>query len=133
MKLSKESRYAIIALDVLAKKPPGTIQEVAQIAEEARLPAPFLAKIFGKLTRGGLLQSHRGRQRGYSLSRPPGAISLKDVLEAVDGPDLFKRCVFWSETCSDDAPCPLHDSWKEIRPLIAGTMEHTTLEDVMPE
>lgn len=130
MRLSKESRYAIIGMEVLAGKPEGTILEVAQVAAEAGLPAPFLAKIFGKLTRHGILTSHRGKERGYALARPPREVKLRSVLEAVDGPDLFERCVFWTDTCDEVNPCPLHESWKSLRPLIAEAMSKTTLADL---
>ena len=130
MKLSRESRYAVIGLSVLAARPPGTVLEVSQVAEEAGLPAPFLAKIFGKLTRYGVLASHRGKTRGYSLAKPASELNIRQVLEAVDGPDLFDRCVFWTETCSDENPCPLHSSWKDIKPLIAQRMTEVTLDKV---
>lgn len=130
MKLSRESRYAIMALAVLSGKPPDTILEVSQIAAEADLPAPFLAKTFGKLTRHGILTSHRGKERGYSLSRSSESLHMKEILEAIDGPDIFERCVFWTETCDEKDPCPLHDSWRSLKPLIAEAMEATTLRDV---
>lgn len=130
MKLSKESRYAVIGLSALAAKPPGTVLEVSQVAEEAGLPAPFLAKIFGKLTRYGVLTSHRGKTRGYSLAKPSSELTVRQVLEAVDGPDLFDRCIFWTETCNDENPCPLHNSWKDIKPIIAQRMAQVTLDRI---
>jgi len=130
MKLSRESRYAVIGLSVLVVKPPGTVLEVSQVAEEAGLPAPFLAKIFGKMTRYGVLTSHRGKTRGYSLAKPPSELTVRQVLEAVDGPDLFERCIFWTETCNDENPCPLHNSWKDLKPLIAQRMTEVTLDKI---
>lgn len=130
MKLSTESRYAISGLSVLVDRPPGAIVELAQIAEEAGLPAPFLAKIFLKLTRRGILTSHRGRERGYSLAASPARLEMIDILEAVDGDDLFDRCVFWSATCDDGIHCPLHEAWAPVKAKIRSTMESTTLDDL---
>lgn len=130
MKLSTESRYAILALVVLAGKPADTVVEAGTVAEEAGVPAPFLSKTFAKLTRHGILSSHRGRVRGYSLARSSADISLREVLEAIDGPDLFQRCVFWTDTCDDEAPCPLHPAWKDLRPKITEAMGGTSLADV---
>lgn len=130
MKLSTESRYALLALGVLAAQPPGTVVEAAHAAEAAGVPAPFLAKTFAKLTRHGILLSHRGRVRGYELARPAPDLSLKEVLEAIDGPDLFERCVFWTDTCDETQPCPLHPAWKDLRPRITASMAETTLADV---
>lgn len=132
MKLSAESRYAVAALSYLASQPNGTIAEAATVAAETGLPAPFLAKIFPKLTRHGLVSSHRGRQRGYALASPPDSITLRAVLEAIEGPDLFARCVFWGEVCSDAEPCPLHKTWATLRPSIAGAMDELTIADVAP-
>lgn len=128
MKLSTESRYAINGLSVLARQPPGTVMQVSEIAREAELPAPFLAKILLKLTKYGVLTSHRGRLRGYSLAVAPGEIRVIDVLEAVDGPGVLERCVFWTESCDEHHPCPLHGAWAPIKAQIRDAMVRTTLD-----
>lgn len=133
MKLSTESRYAVLALTVLAREPSGTVIEAGAVAERADVPTAFLAKIFAKLTRHGILISHRGRVRGYELARPADELTLKALLEAIDGPDLFERCVFWTETCDADNPCPLHPAWQHLRPTITAAMEGTTLAQVSEE
>ena len=130
MKLSRETRHAIVGLTVLAAKPAGTVMEVAQVAEEADLPAAFLAKIFHKLTHHGILTSFRGRERGYALARLPDEIMIRQVLEAIDGHDLFDRCIFWTETCDARNPCPLHDTWMHLRAPIIASMSTTSLADV---
>ena len=129
MKLSTESRYAVVGLAFLASRP-GAILEVAQVAEGANLPAPFLAKIFGKLSHRGIIRSHRGKERGYSLARAAADISMKEILEAVDGADIFDRCIFWSDTCDGDDPCPLHDMWKPLKSQISERMATTSLAEV---
>lgn len=133
MKLSRESRYALVGLSVLASKPPGTVVQLALLAEEAELPAPFLAKIFQRLTRHGILSSFRGRQRGYALARPPGEITVREILEAVDGQDLFERCIFVTETCDACNPCPLHDTWTPLIASILDEMSKATLADLAVE
>lgn len=130
MKLSTESRYAVVGLSLLASRPDAVL-EVSQVAREAGLPAPFLAKTFGKLTHQGILRSHRGKERGYSLARAAADITMKEILEAVDGADLFDHCIFWTEACDEAEPCPLHDSWRSIKSQIAEKMATTSLADVM--
>lgn len=129
MKLSRESHYAIVGLSVLASQP-GVVMEVSHVAEMAGLPAPFLAKTFGKLTRQGILRSHRGKERGYSLARPASDLTLKEILEAVDGADLFERCIFWTDICDESNPCPLHGSWRTIKTQVAEAMTKTSLADL---
>jgi Rrf2 family protein len=106
------------------------IMQVAEISEQAHLPKAFLAKIFRKLTIYGLLKSYRGRDRGYCLSRPADEIKIKEIIEAIEGPDFFQRCIFWSGQCSEKSPCMLHDIWRKLRPQVAEKLELLTLRDV---
>lgn len=68
----------------------------------------------------------------YALARPAADISIREVLEAVDGPDLFHRCIFVSETYQAN-PCPLHDTWTPIMALTIDAMERATLADLATE
>lgn len=116
----------------MARQPPGTVMPLSDIAAAQGLPQSFLAKIFQKFVQHGIVRSYRGRQRGYALAKPPKEIRLKKVLEAVEGPDLFDRCIFWSNRCADQNPCLLHERWKQIKPQLMRMMERTTLRDLLP-
>jgi Rrf2 family protein len=132
MKLNRESAYGIEGLLVLATIPAGTQMLLSDIAVSRGLPQSFLAKIFQKLAHQGVVRSFRGATRGYALARPPGEIKLGEILLATEGPDFLKRCVFWNRYCADTNPCPLHNSWKEVKDLIfERLMRHTTLADLM--
>jgi len=111
----------------LAQQPSKTVLTLSQIAEARGLPVGFLAKTFQKLVRHGLVESFRGRQRGYSLSRDPSAIPLRELLEAIEGPELFERCIFWGRRCGDSNPCLLHTGWHEIKPHLTEFLERMTL------
>lgn len=76
---------------------------------------------------GGLVQSFRGRRRGYCLAREPSEIPLRELLEAIEGPDLFQRCAFWGNRCEDSNPCLLHAGWREIKPQLTEFLEGLTL------
>jgi len=130
MKLSRESEYGIQGLIHLAQQPPGTVTQLAGIAEAQGLPQSFLAKIFQKFMQYGLVRSFRGTTRGYTLGRPAAEITLKEVLEAIEGPGIFERCIFWSHRCAEDNPCVLHEGWKQIKPKVTAMMEVTTLQDL---
>ena len=123
MKLSRESQYGLEGLGYLAGQPVGAILQIAEIAEGADLPKAFLAKIFRKLSVYGIVVSHRGKDRGFELSRPSDEINVKDVVEAIEGPDIFTRCIFWSGVCSQNEPCQLHSIWAKIRPMLAEELE----------
>ena len=133
MHLTKESEYALLGLAMLAAKGPKEETSLAAIAESQRVPRDFLAKIFQKMARHGLLASGRGRGGGYALARPPADISMRDVLDAVEGPAKLNECFFWGEHCADDDPCPLHEWMKEVRPAILSVLEEVTLEDYVAD
>lgn len=113
---------------MLARHGEGKVMLLREIAEARGLPSDFLAKIFQKLARHKVVSSHRGAVRGYALARPAREISLREILEALEGPDLFSRCIFWPGQCGDQNPCRLHDQWGKIRPGLQAMMETVTLE-----
>jgi Rrf2 family protein len=131
MKLGRESEYAIEGLLALAKKPLGTTMLLRDIAVSGKTPESFLSKIFQKLARAGVLQSSRGAIRGYSLARRAKDIKLKEIFLAVEGANLFDRCIFWSDRCADADPCPMHARWKPVRQQVMEMMEKTTLADLL--
>ena len=130
MRLTRETEYGVKALVALARKPPGTLMQLAEIAASEDLPGGFLAKIFPKLVRAGLVQSRRGSARGYTLSRAPRAISVREILEAVEGANLFQRCIFWSNQCDETHRCLLHHQWREIRPRVRAALGRLTLREL---
>jgi len=130
MKLGRESLYAVEGLLALGKKPFGVTMLLRDIALSGKVPETFLAKIFQKLARAGVLQSSRGAIRGYALARRPKDIKVKDIFLAIEGPDLFDRCVFWSDRCAESDPCPMHSRWKRVRQKVMEMMEQTTLADL---
>jgi Rrf2 family protein len=130
MHLSRESEYGLKAMIYLAQQPPATVLTLHQIAEAKDLPVGFLAKTLQKLARHGLLQSFRGRLRGYSLARDPSEIRLRELLEAIEGPDLFHRCIFWGRRCGDRNPCLLHVCWRDITPHLTEFIGTVTLGEL---
>ena len=77
------------------------------------------------------LAAEGGARRGYTLVRPASAITLREALEAIEGPDVFERCVFSHRHCSTDRPCQVHDVWREARPHVRAVFERTTLQDLV--
>lgn len=130
MRLTREAEYALRALGYLATLPPGQVWPAGRLAEACGLPAPFLSKTLRKLARSGVLRSSRGRHRGYALARPAWQISVREILEAVEGSDVFRRCVFWDSRCSEERPCLLHGAWARLRDNLLHNLERLSLEDV---
>ncbi|HEV3260619.1 MAG TPA: Rrf2 family transcriptional regulator [Gemmataceae bacterium] len=86
MKFSLSSRYAVRAVvAIAAHKGPG-FPDARRVATAHRLPAQFVSKLLRLLVKAGLLQSLRGPQGGFRLTKPAEAVTLLEIVEAVDGP-----------------------------------------------
>ena len=109
---------------------PGRAARAEEIAQAEDIPQPILSKVLQDLVRKGLLESRRGPGGGFSLSRRPELITLRDVVAAIDGLDQFYTCVTGLPACSDEAPCPLHEMWKEMRTSLMKSFETTPLSDM---
>ena len=94
------------------------------------LPRDFLAKVFQRLVKAGILRSAKGRGGGFSLGRRAEEITLKDIVEAIDGPILLDRCAVGLEKCNDAQPCPQHDLYKPVRERLRDYLTTTTVADL---
>lgn len=131
MTFSRECEYALMGLAALAAEAGTRPLMLSEIAAREKLPLSFLSKIFHKLIKHGLIVSHRGVQRGYTLTRDARAIPLRAILEAIEGPDLFERCVFSHRCCGEESPCLIHLAWRDVRPQVQAAFENTTLHDLV--
>lgn len=128
MQLTKESEYALRGLAALAVRPTGEVTPLSKIVDDHGLPASFLAKIFQKLTRHGLLTATRGPRSGYVLAQSADAITLRTILECVEGPQLFEHC-FLHPGHGDHDPCSLHNYMEPILVALIAKLESITLSE----
>jgi Rrf2 family protein len=115
MLLSKGCEYGLAGAMYLAAVPQDGYVPIRMISEHLNLSYPFLTKVLQQLNDAGLLTSMRGPHGGVALSRPPEGLTLKEIVIAIDGPDLFTECVLGLPGCGDDKPCPMHSQWGEVR------------------
>jgi Rrf2 family protein len=130
MIFSSSTEYAIRGLSELAIRADAGPTIVDDLVAGTDLPRDFLAKVFQKLVRGGILRSMKGRGGGFSLARPAHEITIMNIVEAIDGPQLFDLCVVGLERCNDQMPCPQHDLYKPIRQRLKDYLTTTTLADL---
>ncbi len=130
MKLTKETEYALDGLAFLAGRPQGTVILAADLAEKIGTSAAFMSKIMQRLGAANIVKGHRGNPRGYSLAKAAERISVRDVVETVEGDNIFERCIFWSEPCSEANSCPLHEVWKRVRPRVRAQFAQLTMRDL---
>jgi Rrf2 family protein len=129
MQLSKQESYALrLTLD-LATNPPAPIHEIAR---RQRIPPAYLGKIVQALARGGVVHTERGARGGVSLAVPPESISLRQVLEAAQGPIALSRCV--SEQGHDcptnSQACPIRQVTMRLQALVVGQLASISLADL---
>jgi Rrf2 family protein len=96
-----------------------------RVAAEAHVPRRILAK----LSHAGLVQSEQGRHGGSRLARPPGKITLREVVETVEGPFDVIRCIMENRACGEGAPCALHEAWEEGQQVILEYLGTQTIEE----
>jgi Rrf2 family protein len=117
--------YAVRAMARLATAPSGTLTKAEQIADLEEIPARFLLSILGELKRADLVQSRRGAEGGFALSRPADAITLVDIVCAVDDLDGIGAA---PALPADDA---LGEVWVAVRAHTRDTLASVTLADLV--
>ena len=130
IRLSKLADYGIVIMTHLAR--PGRVQESAQeIALATQVPSAMASKILKSLARAGLLRSQRGVKGGYELARLPGAVSMAEIIEALDGPIALTDCVDGAHgDCTIEALCPARTNWDRINTAIRGALDSVSLDEM---
>jgi Rrf2 family protein len=131
LELSSEGRYALRALLYLAWI--GELVTAEKISYEAHVPRRLLARILAKLSHAGLVESEQGRGGGSRLARPATKITLREAVEAVEGPFAVTRCIVENRACGEGAPCALHDAWEEGQRAILEYLGTQTLEEFLAQ
>ncbi len=132
MEISRQADYAIRAILDLAQVPQGELAQTREIARRQEIPEKYLPTIVRTLARAGLLRTMRGSHGGISLSRPPNEITLRQVVEAIDGPVLLNRCLIRPGECTvgEDGYCSLHFFWKTMVVEIQQKMDAINFGDL---
>lgn len=135
MRLSTRGRYAVMALvEVAARAGAATDPRpvsLSEIASAQLLSVAYLEQIFAGLRRAGLVASARGPGGGYRLARPAHAISVAEVVEAVDESLGATRCEPGVGGCLAGRKCHTHDLWAELGEQIRLFLAGVTLADVV--
>jgi len=130
MIFSNATEYAIRGLSEVAARGSNGRLLLDDVVAGSGLPRDFMAKVFQKLVHAGVLRSAKGRGGGFSLSRRAEEITLKDIVEAIDGPILLDRCAVGLEKCNDAQPCPQHDLYKPVRERLREYLNTTNVADL---
>jgi Rrf2 family protein len=130
LRLSKKADYALMAMKHLAMRPDAASASAREIAEHYDIPVELMAKVLQRLARRGLLSSHQGTRGGYRLSQPASAISVADIIQAIDGPVTVTACSTQAENCEQYSKCSVRDPLWRIRERILGALATCSLQEI---
>lgn len=134
MRLSTKGRYAVMAMvDLAMQSSNGKPVALADVAERQEISLSYLEQLFGKLRKGGLVNSVRGPGGGYLLARGASEMRISDVVGAVDEPIVTTRCTPGTpDGChTNKSRCLTHDLWEGLGTQIFHYLNSVTLEDIV--
>jgi Rrf2 family protein len=131
LELTKRADYAIRAVLALARTPPGERRSVREVAADQSIPVRFLPQVMGDLVQAGLVEATVGRAGGYRLAKPSTAISLLDVVEAVEGDSRRRVCVLRGGPCALEGVCDVHAVFAVAQDDVLRRLRTTTIADTI--
>lgn len=129
--ITKKAEYAVIILTELAAHSPGTTITSKEIAARRSIPVNLVVQLLAALKEAGWTEGTRGPAGGIRLLTDPNKISLRAVIEAVDGPIGITRCLFNSKPCRDQKQCPLRSIWSRAQQEMLKVLEEATIKELV--
>lgn len=130
IRLNKLTDYAVVVLVQLSQDRSKVIT-ASQLAHGSAVPGPTVAKLLKGLARAGIIASQRGAAGGYTLARDPTAISVADIIRALEGPIALTACVDGeSGGCDVETLCPMRGNWDKVNQAIRRALEQVSLADM---
>lgn len=128
MRLSSMADYAVVTMSAAARHCGSARVSSAQLALETGLPVPTVQKLVSALTSAGLLRSVRGAGGGLTLARPAAAITLADIVEAIEGPIALTACVdHGKHDCALESACIVRPHWGAVNAAMRGALADVPL------
>lgn len=130
LRISKLADYGMVIMTYLAHDPEGT-HNANEIATAVRVGAPTVSKILKALARRGLVISNRGAKGGYSLGRDAAAISVAEIIGAIEGPFGITECSTQPGLCAQEQHCAIRPNWQRVNGAVQRALEGVTLASMM--
>ena len=135
LRINRQTDYAVRVILSLAQRDEATRLSSAEIQREMLIPKSFMGRIVAQLAQAGLVTTFTGRDGGLQLQRPASQITLKDIVEAFEGPVLLSECM--QSKGEDDCPfrgnCPVRSKWGRVQVAMLQEMASVTMASLVNE
>ncbi|MCM2270944.1 MAG: Rrf2 family transcriptional regulator [candidate division Zixibacteria bacterium] len=133
MQFTKAEEYGMFGVLYLAEKDRQIVTPLSEISESQNIPEKFLAKIFQSLSKSGIVRSHRGVRGGFTLARDPKEITIKEVLETIQGPYHLMKCIKDIRNCDRNGHhfCALREVVMIAERQLVSVFEQYTVADLI--
>ena len=135
MRITQEADNAFRVIIYLAQLPKGGKSTARTISEAMNISVQFTLKTLNKLTKSGLTCAFRGVNGGYALNKPAAEISLREVIEVVDGPIAINRCLIDGKNCNRNASgyCEVHNALAGIQDSLTKALDEIRFDTLLEE
>lgn len=133
MKLSTRGKYGLYAMYFLAAHAGEGPLPLQSISAMGGVPKQYLEQLLGNLRRAGLVSTVRGAQGGYQIAAAPERVTLRDIIDAVEGPIELSECAATEHACHKSGTCPVRWVWQRVTDSINAELEKITLSDMLSQ
>lgn len=133
LQITRDGEYGVRAILYLAGQPSGSVSLISEIAEAQEVPRSYLSKIMQHLVKSGLVKSRRGAKGGFFLAREPHEITVRQAIEAVEGPIFLNICLIKKGECHRDEFCPVHLVWVEAQRKLFEVLDGKTMAQLVED
>jgi len=133
MRLTRAAEYAIRCVLYLSRQGQGVLVSRQEVAQQADIPAHFLAKIAQDLAKAGLIEIRQGARGGFVLRKHPAAISLLEVVETMIGEIHLNDCIARPDGCKASYHCAVHRVWQDARDQLRASLRQVSFEQLLAD
>ena len=133
LRITKQTDYGLMLLARLADLPRDRVLSAPEAADWSGLSVPMVSKILKLLTRSEIVVSTRGAGGGYRLAADPEAVSVADVIRALEGPISMVECATQPGSCEHEPRCPVRVNWSRINRELERTLERIPISEMIAD
>lgn len=130
LRIGKLTDYALLVMSQMAKDP-HSVLSASVLAEILHLTVPTVSKILKILSEAGLVNSVRGAEGGYHLAKPAAAITVADIISAMEGELAMTECCESVNLCAIDSVCSLRTNWRTINNMVSALLAKFSILDML--